>query len=179
MPFLIGVILKDPEDMDEEELDQFINIVFGSPILISFLQCLLLILFFRYDTPVILLQQGQNGRLSKIMRRIYKNEEEADRRIQALKKEIDNLGGSNKLAAINKVLSDRDKALAELAQSERAGTYPSAHSLAPDTAGSQFDPQLQQEILGKRRLIDKLRTEVLALREENDQLMKQHQQQYV
>ena len=99
--------------------------------------------------------------------------------IEQLKYQFNKLGGSKELNKILKKNAEREKMLEYIEQSEKGGTIPSSRSLMPDEHNSQqFDPQLQQEIVAKKQLIEKLRSQIREVQQANQMLAQQHQAQY-
>ena len=78
-PFTIGMLYDESANLTAADVDQFILIIFGIPILLGVLQLLLLLTVFRYDTPVLLHQKGETERLTILLSKIYKGTEVADR----------------------------------------------------------------------------------------------------
>ena len=67
---------------DKGPLESFKNywrIIWGTAILISFLQVLLLRIFFHHETPVFLKEQGRNEELLKVMKKFYAESEIRER----------------------------------------------------------------------------------------------------
>lgn len=96
-------------------------------------------------------------------------------KIEHLKQEFNNLGGSKRLNEIMKKNQERDRMLDQIEQSEKGGVIASSHSMAPDSQNmQQIDPALQQEIAAKKQYIEKLRAQMRELKQENEMLAQQH-----
>ena len=65
-------------------VQQYWRFMFGLPILVAVLQIILLVFFFNYETPKTLKLQGKDEKLTKLMNRIYTDEQIAEVRIVAI-----------------------------------------------------------------------------------------------
>jgi MFS family permease len=74
-PFTIGMLYDESANLAADDIDQFILVIFGIPILLGVLQLLLLLSIFRYDTPVLLHQKGDTERLTTLLSKIYQGTE--------------------------------------------------------------------------------------------------------
>ena len=61
------------EKMTDEQLLTYIRVVFALPIGIALIQIFFLVFVFPYETPVMLVNQGKNDQLKKLMGNIYRD----------------------------------------------------------------------------------------------------------
>ena len=73
------MLYDESANLTADDIDQFILVIFGIPIILGVIQLFLLLSIFRYDTPVLLHQKGDTARLTTLLGKIYQGPEVANR----------------------------------------------------------------------------------------------------